>query len=565
MPEEFTEEQQKLYQYAGNSGLVLQSDRSGLARRGERGKEIESLYGKIDGREMGSNVRHEAPPKAPKQGKTTEDEVRSIERKRNRREQRSLRTNYGYSNILAATDDIDGLAYRPKSRETRRVWDLILAQSRKYLGDQAPEVLVSAADEALAVLKNDDIREREQKKQVEALFGTTVPETDFALFVQLAKQITDYEDEPESMDVDGARPDAQSGVAVVFDGSEDEEGGRYAVDGESSDSDSDDEEDDRGPMPPDTGSDAGSVQSDGEAGGYRTVIHGYGDRTARKPNQHSAEQAAALTAAAASKTTSYGKPSAEGDSDTEMAGTEASSGQLSARSIDAFWLQRQVGKHFPDHMVVQDKTRNTLRLMANRRLAQSELENELAELFDYDHFDTVQVLVQNRELIVWGMKLARAEAEADSQQLADIEEEMRESGLGWIIDARDGVEKPQQQQSKQQPSQQRQQQQRSTDQDTEMDVDVETKAAEPKDYVPKEAIDLASLAFTQGGHLMTNERWVPPKGAEKIVMPGYEEIRVPAPERPPPPGDDEPTVSIGDMPKWSRSAFPGAKELNRVQ
>ncbi|KAJ1958217.1 Pre-mRNA splicing [Linderina pennispora] len=231
--------------------------------------------------------------------------------------------------------------------------------------------------------------------------------------------------------------------------------------------------------------------------------------------------------------------------------------RLPPRSIDAFWLQREIGKHFTDHMAVQEKTREALRLLANRRLAAGELENELAELFDYDHFETVQVLVQNRELIVWGMKLARAEAEDDSQQKTGIEEEMRENGLGWIVDARNGIEA--QQQPPQQPPQQRQS---ASSQDVVME---EAKANEPRDFEPRQTIDLAELAFTQGGHLMTNEKWVPPKGAEKVVMPGYEEIRVPAPERPPPAGDDEPIVSITDLPEWSRTAFPGAKELNRVQ
>ncbi|KAJ1933468.1 Pre-mRNA splicing, partial [Linderina pennispora] len=283
---------------------------------------------------MGANVRHEAPPKAPTQGKTSSEELRSIERKRQRREQRALRTNYGYTNILAATEDIEGVAYRPRSRETRRVWEMILAQARKYLGDQAPEVLMSATDEALAVLKNDNVREREKKKQVEALFGASVPETEFSVFIQLARQITDYEDEP--MEVDSGRPDAQSGVAVVFDGEEEEEqqAGQFVVDGESSGSDSEDEEN-RREAPEDHGSDVGSVQGDDEAGGYRTVIHGYHEKNARKLNQRNAEQATAL-AAAASTTTSFGKDAADDGSDTEMVDAPA---RLPPRSIDAFWLQ----------------------------------------------------------------------------------------------------------------------------------------------------------------------------------------------------------------------------------
>ncbi|KAJ2504744.1 hypothetical protein GGI11_007252, partial [Coemansia sp. RSA 2049] len=66
MAEEFTEEHKKLYQYAGNSNLVLPSDRTktSAGRRGERGKDMESLWGRIDPHEMGAQVRPDAT--APK-------------------------------------------------------------------------------------------------------------------------------------------------------------------------------------------------------------------------------------------------------------------------------------------------------------------------------------------------------------------------------------------------------------------------------------------------------------------------------------------------------------------
>ncbi|KAJ2475579.1 Pre-mRNA splicing, partial [Coemansia sp. RSA 2052] len=85
------------------------------------------------------------------------------------------------------------------------------------------------------------------------------------------------------------------------------------------------------------------------------------------------------------------------------------------------------------------------------------------------------------------------------------------------------------------------------------------------DYVPDNEIDLAELAFEQGGQLMTNDRWVPPKGAVKATLDGYDEIRVPAPERLPAPGADEPAVAISSLPGWVQAAFAGTETLNRVQ
>ncbi|KAJ1733400.1 Pre-mRNA splicing [Coemansia biformis] len=595
MPEEFTEEHKKLYQYAGNSNLVLPSDRPKVARRGERGKEIESLWSKIDPREMGDRVQREAPQKP--RAKTEEEERLSLERKRTRREQRALRTNYGYENIIAATEDMEGM-YRPRTQETRRVWDLMLAQSRNYLGDQTPEVLLSAADEALAVLKDDSLREAAKKKQVESLFGSSVGEAEFSRFIQLARQITDYggDDGGDAGAADGAAgaPDDEGGIAVVFGGSDadsDDDGDEgmlgggdagpasHVVDAGSSDDDSDGG---FGPAAPDAGADErsgaesdGGQEGDDVAGGYRTVIHGYHEKDAKRLNQRNEERAKAA-AAAASTTVSYGSATPHaaasdeaardaGDSEMDVSGPSAAgrgeADKLVPRSIDAFWLQRQVGKDYTDPLVVQEKTTEAARLMSDPKIVLGELENELAELFEYEHFDTVQVLVSNRDMIVWCMRLARAEAESDHEQLRAIEAEMRGLGLAWIIGVRAGAgaldaSAGAADSTAQQPA-------AAATGPSEQGRDAA--AAAPREYVPTQAISLAELAFTQGGHLMTNDRWVPPKGAVKTVMAGYEEIRVPAPEKLPPPSADDPLVELDALPAWTHVSFKGVTELNRIQ
>ncbi|KAJ2239973.1 Pre-mRNA splicing, partial [Coemansia sp. RSA 454] len=352
-------------------------------------------------------------------------------------------TNYGFTDILAATEDMEGM-YRPRTQETRQVWDKVLAQTRVYLGDQTPEVLMSAADEALGVLKNEELKDMDKKKQVEQLFGATVGEAEFSRFVQLARQITDFgaeeEDEgDQQMDVD------EGGIAVVFGGSDDEDqalGGEsgptsHVVDEESSDESSDDDQ--VGPAVPmgarkdAAESDANTEAGDDEAGGYRTVIHGFGEKNAKQLNRRNEERAKAA-AAAQTTTTSFGADT-RNEPDTDALKDEP---QLVARNIDAFWLQRQVGKHYTEPTVVQEKTREATRLLSSRKLALGEVENELAELFEYEHFETVQLLVSNRDMIVWCMRIARAESEGDEEQMRIVKEEMRELGLDWIIAARNG-------------------------------------------------------------------------------------------------------------------------------
>lgn len=51
--------------------------------------------------------------------------------------------------------------------------------------------MCGAADEVLAALKSDKIREKERKKEVEMLLGSLTDER-FAVLMNLAKKITDF-------------------------------------------------------------------------------------------------------------------------------------------------------------------------------------------------------------------------------------------------------------------------------------------------------------------------------------------------------------------------------------
>lgn len=56
---------------------------------------------------------------------------------------------------------------------------------------QPRDILCGAADEVLAVLKNDKMRDKERRREVEQLLGT-VDETRYHVLVNLGKKITDY-------------------------------------------------------------------------------------------------------------------------------------------------------------------------------------------------------------------------------------------------------------------------------------------------------------------------------------------------------------------------------------
>uniref|UniRef100_A0A8H7ND89 Brr2 N-terminal helicase PWI domain-containing protein n=1 Tax=Bionectria ochroleuca TaxID=29856 RepID=A0A8H7ND89_BIOOC len=199
-----------------------------------------------------------------------------------------------------------------------------------------------------------------------------------------------------------------------------------------------------------------------------------------------------------------------------------------ARDIDAFWLQRQVGSLYPDAHEQTDKTKDALRILSgepdeagSEEKSLREIENDLMELFDFEHHELVQKLVENREKVFWLTKLTRSE---NDEQRAEVEREMASEGLQWILNelhgkkANDGKKM-----------------------DIKMDIDVPDsikadalKEEKPEGQLvgglqPRKLINLDNLVFDQGNHLMTNAKVRLPEGSTKRSFKGYEEIHVPPP------------------------------------
>lgn len=60
-----------------------------------------------------------------------------------------------------------------------------------YVFLQPRDILCGAADEVLAVLKNDKMRDKERRREVEQLLGPA-DDTRYHVLVNLGKKITDY-------------------------------------------------------------------------------------------------------------------------------------------------------------------------------------------------------------------------------------------------------------------------------------------------------------------------------------------------------------------------------------
>ncbi|KAK2464636.1 hypothetical protein APHAL10511_003329 [Amanita phalloides] len=502
------------YNYSALSSLVLTADRSALPRRDkEPDGAPTSLAGKIDPKEMGSRAMRTTPKDLEKKkrkaadGKGKDATERQLARRRAEGSTAGAAAGggtggapgFGYADIIEATQDVEGLTYRPRTLETREVYQFILSAIHGLLGDQAPDIVRSAADVVLDVLKTDGVKDFDKKRQVEEVVGP-VSNDMFGQFVSLAKKITDYGDEDVAMvDPDLEKKDAEIddelGVAVVFDEEEqedeDEEG--FEIKDES-----DDEEEEVGAQE--------AEDEPRDVGEEELVIGGEGKKA----------------------------KSVKVDKDI-----------VSPHVIDGFWVQRQISEIYPDPVTAADKAAAVLSILGSESNLR-DVENQLMELFEFQSFHTVTKFLKNRDVIVWCTKLARS----DADERVNVEVAMREKGLGWILRELAGD--------------------RQTKARTDaMDVD-EAKPEVPKTATlapgstlqPKRTLDLESMMFSQGGHLMSNKKCKLPEGSFKRSRKGYEEIHVPAPKQKP--MTEGELVPISALPQWAREAFT-VPRLNRVQ
>ncbi|KAL5507360.1 BRR2 [Sanghuangporus vaninii] len=498
------------YNYGAISSLVLTADKSGLPRRdNEPDGTPESLVGRINPKEMGSRVQRSTPKDLDKKKKKATDRQEATERPAKRKPTDA--TGFRYTDIIEATQDVEGLTYRPRTAETREVYELILATVHQALGDQANDIVRSAADTVLETLKNESMKDFDKKKEIEEILGSLPNET-FSQLVNLSKKITDYGvEDDEQADPDMERKDAEIddelGVAVVFDEEEqeEEEDEGFEIRDES---DEEDEERDQIGVPE-------GLDEDEE----EELVFGT-DTTGERTKKQKQDQDI-----------------------------------VAPHEIDGFWVQRQISEVYPDPVTATEKATAVLSILGSESSLR-DCENQLIELFDYQSFGLITKFLKNRDVVVWCTKLARS----DADERVNVEVAMREKGVGWILRELAGDRKAKAKAT-------------ATAASDAMDVDEKPKAQQnvPKTGTlapgstaqPRQMLDLEGMAFSQGGHLMSNKKCKLPEGSFKRSKKGYEEIHVPAPKKRD--ADASELVPISDLPHWAQAAFSGIKHLNRVQ
>ena len=540
------------YKYVNMSNLVLQHDKRFSTRRtDEVTGDPESLAGRINIRDMGSRDARQNVPKQKK--KTTDlknvergniregqDVLEREQRKRKRGETQQLR---GVGILSEADALVEGLRYRPRTPATRQIYDLILTMTAKHLGDVPHEVIRSAADAILEQLKNEDMKDHEKKKEVDDYLGVSSSPKEFNELVNLSKKITDYdqEDDTKANDEDtgaedGAELDERQGVAVEFDDEEeDDEDGAQTFEVRDGEESSDDDE---------------SEEHENEGKAARE-----GDEELDPARNLRDDEDMIMDG---------------GVNGADIKDKRASGKQnVPAQEIDAYWLQRQIGLIYKDAHDQQQKTQEGLQILSGltlegEEISLREIENDMMELFDYEHHDLVERLIMNRDKVVWVTKWRRA---AENPQLqAAVEHEMIAHGHRDILDEVQGrYDENGDDQAK--PS-------KKLKLSHLMDIDLPKEPSEGVEkptketglaggLQPKRLIKLENLIFDQGNHLMTNPSVKLPQGSIKRTFKGYEEIHVPAPKSRRDAG--ERNIPTSELPEWARSGFGDSKDLNRIQ
>ncbi|KAJ2905059.1 Pre-mRNA-splicing factor brr2 [Zalerion maritima] len=538
------------YKYSAMSNLVLQADRRFITRRTDEATgDPESLAGRLSIRDMGARVARDEAPKQKRptthmpqvqRGLLNEGEDILLREQKKRKIESSTR---GTGILGAAELPVEGLRYRPRTQATRATFDLILTLVAANLGDVSHDVVRSAADAALEYLKDDEMKDFDKKKEIDDLIGTSLTPKQFNELVNLGKKITDYdaEDDDDEMNVgaeeETAELDDRQGVAVVFDDEEDQDEGAGMVN-EVRDESSED----------------GSEDGGAEASQREIRIDGV---EAQDENGNDGNDDNAMVLEPGEEALASSKISKKKDS-------------IPARDIDAFWLQRQIGKLYSDAHIQHRKTSRALRILSGEPDEEGgeekqlrEIENDLMELFDWEHNDAVQMLIGNREKIVWLTRLARAE---NDEERAAIERHLSLRDLRWILDEYRGESA-------------------SGDKNRRMEIRVTAESAHLQGtggglgeqmatkgdsdsqlvggLMPKRVINLDNLVFDQGNHLMTNPKVRLPEGSTKRTFKGYEEIHVPPPKKRSDPGDLN--IPITDVPAWAQAPFSTARSLNKIQ
>lgn len=216
------------YDYGANSNLVVNTGSRPSGAHHEPTGEPQTLSGRIRARSFGDRAFRARPPglegkRGESRGKKARDAASAdLPHRDAKRMRRAAAVRPEVSVLSLAYDAL----YNPRTRETRTAYEALLSVIQQQLGGQPLDVLGDAADEVLAALKDDKIRNPDKKKVIEKLINT-VSDQMFDQLVSIGKLITDFHDTVDSAGVPSGDTtdmplDDDIGITVEFEEDEDD-------------------------------------------------------------------------------------------------------------------------------------------------------------------------------------------------------------------------------------------------------------------------------------------------------------------------------------------------------
>lgn len=525
----------KQYSYKATSNLVLQQDRRRNREQDAAG--VTALHaGSLSGR-MGDKLNR---------GSEKSDEVQKrIEKRREKHDvapqnQKRPRLNdVPLSEAPLAIDadvvdvadqleiNADGTAYVPTNAISQRAFEALLAFITSKLGDQPRVILQSVADETLVLLKDKNLIELDRKKHIEDILGH-MDGDEFSRLSLLGRQISDFLSESILQNDQGIDSNPENvttdyvGVAVLSD---------------PEDNNSDDDEE--------AGTDEDAievVEVDHDADGVVMAPLA----TVGNMKEETGEQ-------------SIGNE--EGSHVTQ------SLKSFDPRKVDAYWIQRQLSQFYQDAHECQkaaEEVLNVLITAEDDRVCEHGL---VKLLIQFDKFDLISMLLENRIPIVWSIRLGRAKS---VEEIAEVRQTMLANDdakhlVTLLFHDDNAADAPKVSHEKVRVTG------RGNGTSTaHAEGDIIKKKEESllfgrrRPKFPLRTINLESISFQKGGNQTSVRECKLPDGSERIENKDYQEWHIPATSAVNN-SSQASIISISDLPEWVQVAFPGTQDLNLVQ
>jgi pre-mRNA-splicing helicase BRR2 len=591
------EELRKQYGYAAMSNKVEQAVRTRDRNSNEATGEVESLRNRSDIGRMGDRVvvsnnnnASSILQKIKKNKNHDHDNSMMNQQPPNKKSKRSDTITFStssHSNIAVSGDTIldlgynIGTSYQPSNDQTRIAYERLLAllvSTKEFLlYNQGSNIIKDAADEVIAILKDDTIRDPEKFSILSNLLtGKASSSTNgslsnehFTNITQIVKQLDDYRFNSNNNNTIANNNntteegmDDEMGVAVVFN---DE-------DNESNDNQNNNSDDD-----------------------HTAVIHS-SESSSDDDNDEDVEEEEEDDENV--KTTLDMKNVIDDDNDekqvlvTNKKASTSSKHQkdriLSIHEIDAHFLQRQLSKYITDADESVQKSNeilNIIRIPSNTTIDNNtnttsamdirECENKLLVLLGFDMFDIIQLILHNRIKIWACISIKRAQTDIERNEIESIlQNEPRGIGKQVLDEIQTRTTTQSQHDWTVKERMKGLTESLKVEETNSGNIDGGNEIKKNADgmmdqdgmiignQTPTE-LDLDALVLRDGAHTMSNQSCVLPESSWRAMKKGYEEVHVPAIKSIP--NENEKLIAIKELPIWTHAAFKGMTELNRIQ